>query len=149
MIQKILFIFLFFLTNCGYQPLYSSKDFKDFTFKEIELKGDKSLNRKILSSLSFKQDVSNFNYEILILENMKSIIETSKNSKGQPDSFKMVIEVKIIIKNSNDFIKERVFSEEFSYNNLDNKFDLSEYEINLENNLINKIVERIILYLNL
>jgi len=147
--QRILYIILFFLASCGYQPLYSSKDLKDFTFKEVEFKGDKNLNRKIFSALSFKKDTNNFSYENLILENKRSIIETSKNSKGQPDSFKMVVEVGVIIKDNKKLIKEKSFYEEFSYNNLDNKFDLSEYEINLENNLINKIVEKMILHLNL
>ena len=34
--QKIFLIFIILLSSCGYQPLYSNKNAKEFTFKEIE-----------------------------------------------------------------------------------------------------------------
>ena len=46
-------------------------------------------------------------------------------------------------------IKEKNFSKEFLYKNLDNKFDLYEYEIDVQESLIRKITEELIIYLNL
>ena len=46
-------------------------------------------------------------------------------------------------------LNEKYISEEFSYKNKENKFDLSEYEINIEENLINKIIEEINFYINI
>ena len=80
------------------------------------------------------------------MENQKSIIETSKNKQGQPDSYKMIIDFKISIIDKQDNITVKTISEDFSYKNKDNKFDLSEYEINLEQNLINNIVEKISIF---
>ena len=42
-----------------------------------------------------------------------------------------------------------LFSEDFTYNNYDNKFDLVEYQKEVETIIINKIIEEINIYLNL
>ena len=52
-------------------------------------------------------------------------------------------------KGNNRLIKTKAFSEDFTYNNIENKYDLSTYQNDVENNLINKIVEDIIIFLNL
>ena len=61
----------------------------------------------------------------------------------------MIITLKITLINNKDNSSEKIFYEEFSYKNKDNKFDLSEYEIKLEDNLIDKIIEDLIIYLEI
>ena len=61
----------------------------------------------------------------------------------------MTINLKIKIIDKNNILKEKEFSKEFSYSNLENKFDLSQYETDVEDNLVDKIVEELIIYLNL
>ena len=75
--------------------------------------------------------------------------ETSKNSKGQTESFRTIIMLTLEIKENNTIIKSKNFNENFSYNNMDNKYNLSIYQNEVENNLVNKIIEELILYLNL
>ena len=147
--KKIIFILILFLTSCGYTPLYENKFSNSYIFGQIELFGIKEINRRIISMLSFKKDPKNFNFTTLILKNNKNIIETSKDSKGKAESYKMIIEISIIIKKNDNIFKQITLSEEFSYKNLDNKFDLSQYEKNIENNILDKISEKIIIYLNL
>ena len=147
--KKILLILLFLLSNCGYQPLYSNKNINEFVFKEIEIRGDKNINRSLISSTFIKKDTQNFVYDKIILENNKSIVETSKDSKGVPESYRMTINLEITIINNEKIIKEKGFSEAFSYKNLDNKFDLYEYEIDVQNDIIKKITEELIIYLNI
>ena len=147
--RNYLIIFIFLLYSCGYQPLYSNKNSNKFTFKEIELLGDKDINQNLISSTFLKQDKQNFIYDKLVLKNNKEIIETSKNSKGQPESYRMIIDLEVTLINEGKTIKKKIFSEEFSYKNSDNKFDLYEYEISVQNSLINKITEELIIYLNL
>ncbi len=146
--KKILFI-LIFLTSCGYQPLYSNKKSADFTFKDIELVGDLKINRQIVTTLNFKNNTENFQFKKIILKNNKQVIETSKNSKGQADSYKMILSIDLIIEDKNNIINEKFFSETFSYKNLENRFDLSQYEKEIEKNLITKITEQMIVHLNL
>ena len=149
MMRNYLIIFIFLLSSCGYQPLYSNKNSNKFTFKEIEFLGDKGINQNLISSTFLKQDKQNFIYDKLVLKNNKEIIETSKNSKGQPESYRMIIDLEVTLINEGETIKKKIFSEEFSYKNSDNKFDLYEYEISVQNSLINKITEELIIYLNL
>ena len=147
--NKILILLLFILSNCGYQPLYSEKDNLKFTVKELELIGDSKINKRIINTLSIKVDSEEFRNNKIILENKKSIIETSKNKQGQPDSFKMIINFKLTIIDKTNNLTEKIITEEFSYKNKDNKFDLSEFEINLEDNLINNIINQISIFVNI
>ena len=75
--------------------------------------------------------------------------ETSKNKKGQVNSYRTNIIVNLVIKKNKKIIKDKNFSEEFFYNTKNNKFELVEYQADIKNDLINKIVEDIILFLNL
>lgn len=149
MMKKKLIFILLFLTSCGFEPIYSSKNSNNFVFKKIETIGEKTINRRIISAISAKENNIDFSHKKLILENEKNIIETSKNTKGQPDSFKMAIKFKITLIDKKNNSSEKIFYEEFSYKNKDNKFDLSEYEIKLENDLIDKIIEDLIIYFNI
>jgi len=146
--NRILFLLLFILTSCGYQPLYSKKEVKILTINELKLIGNTNINKKVVSALPIKVDKNTLLKNKIILENKKTIIETSKNKKGQPDSFKMIIDFKFSFIDNNNILNEKFISEEFSYKNKDNKFDLSQYEMNIEQSLINKIIEKLIIYMN-
>jgi hypothetical protein len=144
--KKILIIF-FFITACGYQPLYIVKN--EILFEKITLTGDKKINRKIVSTSTIKKDSKdNLNNEI-ILDTNKNIIITSRDMKGQPATFKSSIEVKLTIMQHGKIFREKIFNESFDYNNIENKYDLSTYQNDVEDNLIDKIVEDIIIYINL
>ena len=146
MITRVFFLLLFLLSNCGYQPLYTKKEDFKFVVKELELIGDENINRKIISALSIKIDKENYQKNKIKLENKKSIIETSKDKQGKPESYKMVIDFKLSIIDKENNLTEKIISEEFSYKNKDNKFNLSEYEINLEENLVNNIIDQISIF---
>lgn len=76
--KKFLIIF-FFITACGYQPLYLIKD--EIFFEKITLSGDKRINRKIVSTSAIKKSSEgNLNNEIILNTN-KNIITTSRDSK--------------------------------------------------------------------
>lgn len=147
--MKKIFIILIFLTSCGYEPLYSKKNYKNFTFESIELIGDLKINRQITSILNIQKTTERSQFKKIVLKNNKKIVETSKNSKGQVDSYKMILDVFLKIENKNNIVEEKSFSQTFSYKTKSNKFDLSQYENEIENNLIKKITEQIIVRLNL
>ena len=149
MTKKILILLLFFLNSCGYQPLYSKKESLKLTAKELELIGDIKINKRIIDALSIETRDKGFQNNKIILENNKNIIETSKNQQGQPDSYKMIIDFKLAIIDKENNLNEKVISEEFSYKSKDNKFDLSEYEINLEQNLIDNIISKLFIFANI
>ena len=145
--KKILILFLL-LSACGYQPLYNSSDIK-VKFSKVNLSGDTKINRKIVSSLGFVETESdNLNNEISIVSS-KTIIETSKDDKGQPATYRTNVIVDVTIKSQDKVIKSRSFSENFSYKNIENKYDLSVYQKDVESNLIKKITDDILVFINL
>lgn len=149
--MKIIFNFfiLLFLTSCGYQPIYLNKDLKNYEFKEIISNGDLDINKQIIQSALFKEDKLNYSLNKLFIESEYKIEETSKNKKGQIESYISQITIKINIRNNEDIEKSKVFTEEFFYNNKNTKFELIEYQNEIKNNLITKILESIILYMNI
>ena len=149
MTKKILILLLFFLSNCGYQPLYSKKESFNLTAKKLELIGDIKIKKRIIDALSIEERDERFQNNKIILENNKSIVETSRNKQGQPDSYKMTLNFKLSIIDKNNNLNEKIINEEFSYKNKDNKFDLSEYEINLEQNLIDNIISKLSIFANI
>ena len=56
MIIRVLFLLLFLLSSCGYQPLYSKKEDFKFIVKELELIGNENINKRVISALSIKID---------------------------------------------------------------------------------------------
>jgi hypothetical protein len=146
--MKKIFILLFLLSACGYQPLYNINK-SNFFFKDLELYGDKVINRKIISSLKIKENQKKDSTTTIIIDSSKKITETSKNSRGQPETYRTNVVIKLTIKDLEKVIKSKTFEEYFSYDNLDNKYDLLNYQNDIENNLVNKIIEDIILYINL
>ena len=146
--KKILLILFFIVTACGYEPLYKTKNEIDkINISDIEISGDITLGKKILSKLSVKI-IKDKSLNKLILDSNKNIIETSKNSQGQVASYRTTVIVKLsLLDNKNNLIKERTISKDFLYNTIENKFKLKEYQIEVENNLINKIIEDINIYL--
>ena len=147
--KKLFILILFFVTSCGYQPLYVNKSSSDLIFNKIELIGDKEINRRIMSFISLKEDKNEEKLNQLVLISNEDITETSKDSKGRVATLKTTVEIKLVILNGNQIIKERIFNENFSYNNKNNKFDLEKYQGEVKNNLVDKIIEQMSIYLSL
>ena len=144
----IIVISLFILNNCGYTPIYSSKE-NNFYIKEISQKNTSKFS-KIENNI---KKFSNQNHENTIqieISSNKKINIISKDKKGDPSRFSMIISLTINILNKNNYEinKTKSFTEKFDYNNNSNKFSLKQYEKDIEDNLINKIVERSIIYLS-
>ena len=147
--KKLFILILFFITSCGYQPLYVNKNNSNLVFSKIELFGDKEINRRIMSFVSIKEDKNEEKLNQILLKSNENIIETSKDSKGRVATLKTNVEVKLIILNGDKIIKEKIFNENFSYNNKNNKFDLEKYQGEVKNNLVDKIIEQMSIYLSL
>ena len=142
----LLLLVCIFISACGYSPIY--KSINKFNYSQIIYNGDKKLNRQISSALSLNEDKNNNNLNKLTFETNKKILVTSKNKKGQIQSYRMVIYLNLIVENNEKEIQKKTFIKDFSYNTKNNKFELSEYENQIENNLIKDIIEEINIYLN-
>lgn len=147
--KKSLLILILFITSCGYQPIYLNQNLKELEFSKITLEGNKDVNRKMINSLPYKENKLKGSLNELLLKTSFIVDETSKNSKGQVVSYKSRILVTLKVSKDEKESKSKNFSREFIYNNKANKFELVEYQAEIKNNLINKVIEEIILYMNL
>ena len=148
--KKLIFIViaLFILNNCGYTPIYSSKE-NNFYIKEISQKDESKINTKIANNIEKFSNQNSENIIQLEINSNKKIDIITKDKKGDPSKFQMIISLNINILNKNNYEinKTKSFSASFNYNNNSNKFSLKQYEAEIENILINKIVEESIIYL--
>ena len=144
--KKFLILFIL-ISACGYQPIYNANLIK-IEFNKINLTGDTKINRKLISLLGIKEVNNEIGKQISIYSS-GLIEETSKDAKGQPATYRTNITITVEIKEQNKLIKSKSFNENFSYNNIENKFDLSVYQKDVEDNLIKKITDDIIIFINL
>jgi hypothetical protein len=70
-----------------------------------------------------------------------------KNKKGDPISFKLTIDVFVSVLENNKIKIEKDFRETFNYNNTSKKFELSRYEDEIRNGMLERISEEIIVNL--
>ena len=147
--KKILILIFFFVIGCGYQPIYVNDITKNYNFKEITLDGNNRINESIISALNFRIDNTGKSDEEVFISSSIKISETSKNSKGQVTSYRTSIKLNFKIKNNEKVIKNKNFTKNFSYNNKQNKFELVEYQKDIEKSLTRKIIEELIIDLNL
>ena len=149
--NKIIFYFLPFLlliNSCGYQPIYTNKNIH-FSIKEINSINNNRLIILLKNDLNMYYDTKNKDKNYLLnVEAERKIITTSKDTAGNPKTYLMEIIVKMEIQENYDKIIKKNFIEKFNYNTQVNKFNQQQYEENIEENLISKISENIILYLS-
>ena len=147
--KKVLIFLILLIASCGYQPIYLNSDTQKLKFSKILIQGNNKINKAIFNSISFEEIETDKSLGELIMNSSYDIIETAKNSKGQVESYKSKIFVSIKIMNNNETIKKRNFFEEFSYNTKKNKFDLVQYQKQIQDNLIKEVIRDINIYLNL
>ena len=150
MIKNIFFIsfIIIFISGCGYTPIYSKKD-QNFKLGKIETLGNTKLNNTIIRNIkNFTNKNSNTNkiFNLEIETNLKKNIK-SKDTKGNPETFQIKIVTNLIINKDEKNNLKKIFSYSSIYNTLNSEFELSKYEKTIEKNLISKISQKIIVYL--
>lgn len=136
-------LILIFLNSCGYTPLLINEN-NNFKYKSASISGNEKISELILGNIEkFNDESSNNNIN---LSSSYSKYVSSKDSKGNPSTFNMVVNVTISIENNGN-VKMTAFQESINYNNNSNKFKLKNYENKIKTNLINKISQDIIIFL--
>ena len=135
------------LTNCGFNPIYGSKN-NNFEIIEIINKNENKNSfaiETIILSLSNKKSSNKLKLEL----DYKHLVTTIlKDSKGDPSKKKLSIIVNLNVKDEkNNVITNKSFNEEFSYNVQSDKFGMAQHENNITDNLNNKISNDIIFLL--
>lgn len=137
----IITIILILINGCSYQPIFSNKEY-DFKFVNINFEGDKKINNNIKSKLTSETDDGK-KYDIFFTSRKEKEI-VSSNEKGDPKIYKLKIYVEYSLEENGKKIFDDIIIEQVNYNNMTDKFKLSQYETNIINDLSNNIASRII-----
>ena len=82
--KTLLLLLIFHLFGCGYEPLYLKKNNLDMPIKNWVLKGDKEINRIVISQLkSIKNNNTETGYVLKLISEKKLEI-ISKDKNGNP-----------------------------------------------------------------
>ena len=144
--MKIFFLFisLIFITQCGYSPIYNQDD-KNFVIKKIELNKNKN-NKMIENRLKNYKNESNasFFYD-LNLETSEQKIVISKDKKGKALLLRMIINLNLKVFEKEKIIMQKKYVNSFDYQNMNKKFELSNYENEIKIDIYNEIISKILI----
>ena len=120
----------------------------NFKIGAIKYSGNKKINQSIVNEIEkFKEKMQNiFDLE---LESLKNENIVTKDKKGNATSYKLVLEVNMILINKNNGKTfKKTFLKESLFNSMDNKFELNQYKNNIEKNMISKILQDMSIFFN-
>ena len=141
-----LILSFFFIVSCGYQPLYSNKETNFYIYK-INSFGDKIINKALINRLEIHKDKNSNNKIELEINSKINKTTTSKDTKGNPKTFRIEIISQIKVIEGEKINLDKIFTKSSNYNNSSKKFELKQYEENIKINLIDKISQDIVGYL--
>ena len=143
--RYISLFFIITLTSCSYKPIFSEKNY-NFEINEILFTGEKYVNRIIESKFNLIKEEQSKNkkkYNISIRTNKEKLI-VSKDSKGDPLKFDLVVSAYYEISNNGKLLLNKRIQKNSIYNNEIDKFKLEQSEKIILDNLSKKISETII-----
>ena len=142
--KYFLLLTLLLFTQCDYKPIYSQNN-KNFAIKIIEFNEDRT--NKILANrlenYSYKKNTL-FLYELKLLTSENKFV-LSKDTKGNPLLLGLKINLKIEVYKKEKLISKKEYNEQFNYQNLSKKFELSSYESEIRSNIYNKMISKILI----
>ena len=140
----LLIVSIFILSACSYEPILLKKNY-DFEFNKIEFSGDKTVNEIIKNRIS-RVSSGNKKYNIYYSSKIeKSVV--SSNEKGDPTIFNLNIDLEYKITDKEKVIIKNKISKQSNYNDIKDKFELSNYEINSIKSLAKSIGDEIMMSL--
>ena len=144
------FLIFLFLYSCGYTPIYKVNQKSNLGLDIILFSGDKKIGRKIEKNLEkFKNNETKNIFDAdLVCSKTREVV--TKDKKGDPSSFKLIIEVKLNLTSKTDKkTLEKKFIREATFDSMDNKFELDQYTNNIEKNMVFNILEDMNIFFNI
>ena len=140
--KHIVIIFLvFFLTHCGFSPIYLTNTNTNFSIENVSYKGDRDLNNFLKTNLNqYKDDKSNRKILIEATSEYEKIILT-KNTTSEVTNYKLVAKVTFLIKSTNKRIN---ITEEKIISSMDDKFEEARKERTTKQNFARSISNKLI-----
>tara|TARA_Y100000590_G_scaffold376659_1_gene442366 strand:+ start:1806 stop:2267 length:462 start_codon:yes stop_codon:yes gene_type:complete len=145
---NILYTLLFvFAISCGFQPILK-KNTIDFKINEINSSGEKRINYILINNLKSLNKAKDYSkvYDLNIVSKKTREI-SSKDTRGNAKTFRLNLIIEIKVYTNKELKTTEIFNKSFNYNNIDSKFELSQYEEIVINNLLRNITQEFLIKL--
>ena len=140
-LSYIIIFLLFTLFGCAYEPILTKKNYQ-FSVEVSEITGDQQINSIIKDRINYrKKNLKEYQLN-LVSKKEKKII--SKDSKGDPANFEILIDVSYSVKRNDKTILTKNIIRKTTYTNITDKFELENYENNIIENLSEGISDSIL-----
>jgi len=133
--------FLLLLSSCAYEPILKNKNY-GFSINVDKINGDQKINSVIIKNFNNLKGTEKI-YDLTISSTKeKNII--SKDSKGDPSIFELIINVNYRVEKDGKTLIVNKINKKTTYNNITDKFELENYEKNIINQLSKSVSDKII-----
>ena len=142
MIKKnvIILSLIFFLTNCGFTPIYLKNTNVNFSIEQINYTGDRELNNFLKTNLDqYKNKKIDNKFYIEAKSTYKKIV-LGKDGAGNVTDYQLEVEVIFLIKPLDKTIK---ITEKKIMNSMDDKFEEARYERTIKQNFASSISNKL------
>ena len=138
MIKKniILVSLIFFLTNCGFTPIYIKNNNINFSIERINYTGDRELNNFLKTNLKKYKNEKSENKIFVDVESKYEKIILSKDGAGEVSNYQLRAEVIFLIKSTNKKIK---IVEKSVMKSISDKFEEESNETSIKENFASSI----------
>ena len=139
--QIILISLIFFLTHCGFSPIYIKNTNTDFSIESVNYQGDRDLNNFLKINLdNYKNKKSDRKIQIEATSEYKKTVLT-KNTASEITNYKLIANVTFLIKSTNKKIN---ITEEKIISSMDDKFEEARKERATKQNFARSISNKLI-----
>jgi len=116
----IILSLIFFLTNCGFTPVYLKNTNVNFSIEQVNYTGDRELNNFLKTNLNKLKNEKNDNKIYIEANSIYKKIVLSKDGAGEATDYQLEAEVIFLIKPLN---KKIIIKEKKNMNSMDDKFE--------------------------
>ena len=132
---------IFFLTNCGFSPIYVKNTNTNFSIENVNYQGDRELNNFLKTNLNqYKNENSDRKILIEATSEYEKITLT-KNAASEVTNYKLIAKVIFLIKSTNKKIN---ITEEKIISSMDDKFEEARKERATKQNFARSISNKLI-----
>ena len=154
MLKKFIYplFLIFFLSSCGYTPIYLSSSESNFEISNFKIDGDNEINSIVKKKLNkYLNNDYKKKYDVKIFTNYEKVSVT-KDVTGNTTNFKLIVNLNLNYVNINTKQKNQsrniFFSEELIIEKNQNNYEQNNYERIVIKNLTEILTEKIILHLS-
>ena len=136
----IVFSLIFFLSSCGFTPIYQKNTKVNFSIEQVSYTGDRELNNFLKINISKYKDKKTDNKINIEANSTYQKIILSKDSTGEITSYQLEAEVIFLIKPLNKKIK---ITEKHIMNSMSDKIEEARYEQTIKQNFASSISNKL------